>query len=403
MAPAPKTNQGLKNLKIALDSWVLSSRLRYQGTYVYAQNLIREFKKIAGADPEIRFSLFQSRRAANDANAITPDRGFELSESRWLAYDRLWRLGGVSLAASHERADLIFSPTSNLIPVGGVPVVCAIHDATPVILPTHSRKVTFVQRATLWAECKYARAIITGSECSKRDLMRIYGVPEAKISVVSYGYDDAVFNDSPPDSVRQAALQKRFNLTRPYLWHHGVIQPRKNLKRLIEAYRLMLLQNPNLGCDLVLAGPLGWEHEEILAAAADGAGYRGRVILTGALDDADLVCLLKGASLVVIPSLYEGFCLPMVEAMACGVATAVADASCLPEISGGRLKYFDPRSIEDMASCMESLLDNAEMRSTLSKHGKERSATFSWRRCAEETVNVLVHAAGRERPVESRC
>ena len=335
------------------------------------------------------FCLFHSPRAANDANAIQAERGFELAASRWLSHDRLWRLGGGSLAAREARADLIFSPTSNLVPAVRIPVACTVHDATPLIMPTHSRKVTLLQRCMLWAACKYSQAVITVSECSRRDLIRTCRVPGSKVFVVHNGYDDTLFNGSAPDRDRQKALNRKYGLTKPYLWHHGVIQPRKNLKRLIDAYRLLLSRNPNLEFDLVLAGPLGWEFEETVAAANDGAGYRGRVVLTGALENKDLVCLLKGASLAVIPSLYEGFCLPMVEAMACGVTTVVADASCLPEISGGVLRYFDPQSVDDMASCMESVLDSPEARSTLARRGKERSAIFSWRRCAEETVAVL--------------
>ena len=380
--------------KVAIDSWVLSSRLRYQGTYVYAQNLIREFKRIGAADPAISFCLFHSSCAANDANDIEADRGFELAESRWLSHDRLWRLGGVNLAASRAHADVVFSPTSNLVPIGAVPVVCTVHDVTPIIVPTHSRKVTFLQRSMLWSACKFARAIITVSQCSKEDVVKTYGVPEHRIYVVYNGYDDAIFNDSLPNPERQSSLQKRFGLARPYVWHHGVIQPRKNLKRLIEAYRLMLSRNRNLDCDLVLAGPLGWAYHEIVAMATNGVGHRGRVVLTGPLEDADLACLIKGASLTVIPSLYEGFCLPMVEAMACGVAVVVAKASCLPEVSGGVLRYFDPSSVDEMAVCMESVLECEASRRALAQRGKSRSAAFSWRRCAEETVSVLKRHSG---------
>ncbi len=376
-------------MKIAFDSWVLSSRLRHQGTYVYAQNLIAQFKRIAKADPEIKFCLFASPRAANDANSVEPGCGFELARTGWLARDRLWRLGGVSLAASRARADLIFSPTSNIRPAGAIPVVCTIHDVTPVVMPSHSRKVTWLLRCLLRWACKRSRAIITVSECSKQDLVRTYGLPESKISVVYNGFDDAIFNDRPCDCERQKLLGKRFGLERPYLWHHGVIQPRKNLKRLIEAYRLMLSRNPNLELDLVFAGTLGWEYEEILAAAGNGANHRGRVILTGPLEDWDLAALLKRASLAVIPSLYEGFCLPMVEAMACGVPVVAANTSCLPEVSGGVLKYFDPRSVEDMAACMEQTLEDDAVRKTLAQRGRERSAAFSWRRCAEQTLEVL--------------
>jgi glycosyltransferase involved in cell wall biosynthesis len=376
-------------LKIAFDSWVLASRLRHQGTYVYAQNLIAQFKQIARTDPEIRFCLFASPQAANDANTIASDTGFEVAHSDWLARDRLWRLGGVSLAASRARADLIFSPTSNILPAGAIPVVCTIHDVTPVIMPTHSRKVTWMLRSLLWWACKHSLAIIADSECSKQDLIRIYGLRESKISVVYLGYDDTVFNLSAPDDDRLKALRARFGIRRPYLWHHGVIQPRKNLGRLIEAHRLLMDRNQNLELDLVLAGPLGWKYEEVVAAAGERMNPRGRVILTGALDDSDLVVLLKAASLAVIPSLYEGFCLPMVEAMACGVPTLAANSSCLPEVSGGLLEYFEPRSVEDMAGCMERALEDSERRRLLAQRGRERAAMFSWKRCAVETLAVL--------------
>lgn len=376
-------------MKIAFDSWVLSSRFRHHGTYVYAQNLIAQFRKIAKARSEIRFCLFTSPEAANDANTIEPGSGFELARTGLLARDRLWRLGGVSLAAAREKADLIFSPTHSIIPMGAVPVVCTIHDATPIVMPSHSRKITFLLRSFPWWSAKFSRAIITVSECSKGDLVHIYGLPESKVSVVYNGYDDAVFNDAAPDPEQLKLLLEKLGVNRPYLLHHGIIQPRKNLKRLIEAYRLMLSRNRNLDLDLVLAGPCGWEYKEILAAAKDEAGHRGRVILPGALAASDLATLVKGASLVVVPSLYEGFCLPMVEAMACGAPTVVANASCLPEVSGGALKYFDPHSAEDMAACMEQVLESEETRRGLAQRGKQRAASFSWQRCAEQTLDVL--------------
>jgi glycosyltransferase involved in cell wall biosynthesis len=156
---------------------------------------------------------------------------------------------------------------------------------------------------------------------------------------------------------------------------------------LIAAYRLLLSRNKNLDYDLVLAGRLGWDYGDILRAAADNGP--GRVILSGALPDADLASLIRSASLAVIPSLYEGFCLPMVESMACGTPTIAARSSCLPEVSGEVLRYFDPNSIEDMAACMEEALEDHDLRSELSRKGKERAATFRWEQCARETLNVL--------------
>ena len=123
-------------MRIAFDSWVLSSRLRYQGTYVYARSLIAQFKKVA-TQRDNEFLLFTCPRAANDANSIEGAGGFEPLPSNWLRRDRIWRLAGASFAASRARADVMFSPTSSIFPWGSVPVVCTIHDVTPVVMPSH--------------------------------------------------------------------------------------------------------------------------------------------------------------------------------------------------------------------------------------------------------------------------
>jgi glycosyltransferase involved in cell wall biosynthesis len=283
----------------------------------------------------------------------------------------------------------MFAPTASTVPSGRVPFVSTIHDVTPLLIPSHSRRVTLLQRFLLRSVAKSSHAIITDSECSKRDLVNLYGLPEAKVSVVYLGYDSSIFNDAPPDLESRTTLEKKLGISRPYLFHHGTIQPRKNLRRLIEAYRLMLDRNRNLELDLVLAGPLGWEYQETVTAANDGVASRARVLLPGALTDTDLATLIKGASLVVIPSLYEGFCLPMVESMAAGAPTVAANASCLPEISGGVLRYFDPTSVEDMAHCMEHVLESEETRKTLAQSGRSRAACFCWQRCAEQTLAVI--------------
>ncbi|HMF92502.1 MAG TPA: glycosyltransferase family 1 protein [Candidatus Angelobacter sp.] len=379
-------------MRIAFDSWVLSSRLRCQGTYVYAQSLIAQLKKIAAHETTTELRLFTCPAAANDANSIEAAGSFELFPSRWLARDRLWRLVGANLAASRAGADVMFSPTSNIFPWGSVPVVCTIHDVTPVVMPSHSPKVIMMLRTLLWAAAKFSRGIITVSEHSRNDLVKRYGVAEDKISVVYNGYDKAVFNETLPDAVRLKTLRQKFSTSRPYIFHHGVIQPRKNLKRLIDAYRLLLSRKRTLELDLVLAGPLGWEHGEIVAAA-DGGCAQGRVVLTGALDAPDLAALIHGASLVVVPSLYEGFCLPMVEAMACGAPTIAANASCLPEVSGGVLRYFNPLEIEDMTACMDAVLEDSALRDELVRRGKQRATCFDWERCAAETLNVILRHA----------
>jgi alpha-1,3-rhamnosyl/mannosyltransferase len=117
------------------------------------------------------------------------------------------------------------------------------------------------------------------------------------------------------------------------------------------------------------------------------------VIFTHALSDDDLAILVKGARLAVVPSLYEGFCLPMVEAMACGVPTIVANSSCLPEISGSLLRYFDPRSVDEMAVCIDQALEDETLRNELAAKGLRRASDFDWEQCARETMAVLGRVA----------
>jgi len=251
-----------------------------------------------------------------------------------------------------------------------------------------------MQRVLLKGCARFSRAIITSSECSKKDIVALLGVPEGKVTVIHDGCDHAVFNAEPPDPAAVASLRVRLGIDKPYVLHHGTIQPRKNLKRLIDAFRLMLARNRSLELDLVLAGHAGWASEEIIEAARNSSGGRERVILAGVVPEADLALLIKGAELAVVPSLYEGFSLPMVESMACGTPTIVSQTSCLPEISGNVLAYFDPLSIDDMATCMQSALTDSQMRERLREKGIEQASKFTWERCARETLDVLI-AAGR--------
>jgi glycosyltransferase involved in cell wall biosynthesis len=387
------SNGNRSQLAVAFDTWTLASHRRNMGTYVYAKNLLAHFREIA-REHSIEFRPFVSATTSNDANEVQAGEGFRPFETNLLKFDRAWRFGGASFSASVCGANLMFCPAGNTLPVNPfMPVVATIHDLIPIVLPSHlPKRIERLLRMVFAHSARYSRTVITDSVCSKKDLINVFGLPESKVHVVYLGYNESIFNGSSPDRVVQNALFKKLGLEKPYVLHHGTIQPRKNLKRLIEAYRLALSRDHNLDFDLVLVGQVGWQYEEILAAARLPAS-RGRVVLPGPQNDSDLAMLLKGASLVVVPSLYEGFCLPMLEAMACGAPTICSNSSCLPEVSGGVLRYFDPLSIEEMAACIGHALENSALRQSLSFSGKRRASFFSWRRCAEETLAILKSAA----------
>lgn len=378
---------------IAFDTWSLGAHARNHGIHVYASKLLAFFREMAPRY-SVEIAPYVSPGADHGANQFAAAPGFRPRPTRLLQHSRAWRWGGASLLTWAGKADLVFSPACNTLFAGSpVPAVVTIHDLIPRVVPMRSRRITGLLKFLYWSAAKFSRAVITDSQYSKSDLVNLYNIPEAKISVVHLGCNKETFNNSPPDPDLHRQLVTRLGVDRPYIVHHGVIKPHKNLKRLIQAYRLMLERNRNLDLDLVLAGPLGWEYEEVLTEAKNGAGSRGRVIFTNALSDQDLPALIKGARLAVIPSLYEGFCLPLVESMACGVPTIAANSSCLPEISGGVLRYFDPLSIEAMAACMEEALENEDLRRQLSEKGRLRASQFDWGLCAEETLTILARAA----------
>lgn len=376
---------------IAFDTWALSTRFRNQGTYVYAKHLLLELRELIDSTADLSLRVFVCGRAANDAHILCPGTSVELADTCALRFNRFWRLGGATVAAALTGAHVIFSPTP-VVPVKLVPAVTTIHDATPMRFPTLSPFKNAFARTLLWASARYSMRVITDSQWSKQDLIDTFELSPDKIDVVYLGYDSSLFNSRPFSTPEHNALLRRHGILKPYVFHHGVVQPRKNLQRLIQAYRLLLSRVPSLDLELVMAGPLGWNYEPVLQAA-EQAGYRGKVRFVGRLSDDEIAMMLKGASLCVIPSLYEGFCLPLVEAMACGVPTVASSASCLAEVSAGSLRYFDPCSIEDMAGVMQTVLEDQSLQRQLIENGLKRAADFSWKRCAQQTLCALLQAS----------
>lgn len=397
-----KTAGGHGFMKVAVDASALKPQYKHHGIQVYTRNLLVSLQRIAGpSGMEVRPFLPSAEDSAT--TKFTEEPGFHPRKSSLMRFDRLWRYGGATVAAFLDGADVILNPHGASLPINALlPIVTTIHDLTPVVMPCFPRRTAFFLKFLLTRSAKSSAAIITVSENSRQDIVRICRVPESKVHVVYEGYDRDLFSAVPPNPLLLQQLLSRLGVSRPYILHHGAIQPRKNLPQLIAAYRQMLAGNPRLDFDLVLAGPLAWQHEETVNAARSNEVGRGKIILTGALNDHDLSLLVRGASLEVIPSLYEGFCLPMVEAMACGIPTIAANTSCLPEISGGVLRYFNPASVEGIATCMEAVLLSRDLQDELAERGRERAQKFSWDICAQEMAAVLDHVA-RRREVHSRA
>jgi alpha-1,3-rhamnosyl/mannosyltransferase len=374
---------------IAVDTLFLSKRFRYTGTRVYLHHLLSEFLKMAGiATAKVEFHGFIPPHD-NWANNGFVSPFLRVHKVSLLAQRRFWLLGGMAIHTARVRPDLVFLPTAHhSLPGRSAPIVTTILDAMPNRLPPSLVNLALPLKAMTWLNAKLSSKIVTISSWSKRDLVEIYGLDPAKVEVTYLGYDKRFYNEIAPDPEISAAVQARFGIRTPFVLHHGMVQLRKNVDRLIRAWDYMNERNETSGAQLVLAGPMGLGHEQILKVW-EASPNRGQIIMTGSLPDAELAALVKTAALCVIPSLYEGFCLPMVEAMACGTPTVASNSSCIPEVSGGVLEYFDPDSIEDMAEKMRLALEDSCVRDRLRIAGLARAREFSWERCARETMRIF--------------
>jgi glycosyltransferase involved in cell wall biosynthesis len=248
----------------------------------------------------------------------------------------------------------------------------------------------YLDLSTQWAASRATR-LIAVSEATALDLQRLYGVAPDRISVVHEG----VGREFRP-AIDQAALaawrQSRGLGRRPYLLAVGTVQPRKNLRALLQAYRILLDADDHLA-PLVVAGRAG-RGEAALQSGIRQLGLSGRVHRLGFLPEAELPSLFAAALAYVQPSLYEGFGLTVPEALACGVPTIAANRSSLPELVGGAGLLVDPTRPAELAAAIRRLLDHPTLRMELAAAGPRRAAAFTWERCAEQTLAVL-RAASR--------
>lgn len=311
---------------------------------------------------------------------------------RNLPWPRIWTHLRLGPAACVDRLDTLFIP-AHVVPLVHPPrCVVTLHDLGYLAFPqAHTaRRRLELHLTTLWST-RAAQRIIAISQATKDDLVRHYGVAPARITVVHHGVTPEFAPVEPQQCTAGAA---RYGIDGPYLLYVGTIQPRKNLQRLIEAFAQIVsaAEPAQPGLQLVIAGKRGWLSEPIERRAVE-LGLAGRVRFTGYVADADLPALLSGALAFAFPSLYEGFGLPILEAMACGAPVLTSTSSALPEVAGDAALLVDPRDTAAIARGLLQLATGADLRAELRARGFARATQFSWEHCAQQTLAVL-RAAG---------
>ncbi len=298
---------------------------------------------------------------------------------------KLWTLLGLSkkLLENKNKIDVFFSPTHYLPFYTGMPSAISILDVSYLHFSGLFKKKDLYQ-LKLWGgySIKKAKKIITISKSSRNDIIKAYNVSENKIEVVYPGIKQLLSIKNKVLSMEE--LNKKFGVEKDYILFVGTLQPRKNIENLVEA--LTMVKNKNL--KLVIVGKKGWMYEDILNAPKKYE-VSDRVKFLDNVSDEDLQSFYKNAVCFVLPSLYEGFGLPILEAMQYGCPVLASNISSLPEAGGDAAVYFDPQNTEDIAEKIDKVVSDEKLRKEMIQKGYEQVKKFSWEKTAREALKVL--------------
>lgn len=274
-----------------------------------------------------------------------------------------------------------------------VPVITTIHDLAFEHLPeTFTRRGKAQLRLTVRRTARRAARIVTVSEFSRHDIIRTYGLPADKVVVTHNGVDPC-FTPSPLSPDEGSAIRRHFGITRDYLLAVGSLQPRKNLIRLLRAYARLRTTHPAITIQLVIVGRKLWLAKEIMREI-NQQEWRRDVIVTGYVADSELPALYRSAMALVYPSLFEGFGLPPLEAMACGTPVITSNTSSLPEVTGDAALLIDPYDEQGLADALFRIVTDHPLRLRLRTAGLQRAQLFSWRGAAQTTLELYRAVAG---------
>ena len=361
-------------MRIAVDAHAIGRHLT--GNEVYVRSLLREF---ATLDPESEFIAYVSERGADK---LVPRR----FKTQQVASNPYLRLGwDLTRRTALDKPDLLHVQYTAPL-VNRTPVVTTVHDVSFIENPEYFPAMRRGQlRFNVARTVGMASRIITVSEFSRDAILRTYPVSPDQVRVIP--------NAASPEFRVVArgratkAVSERFGLEAPFIFSVGDLQPRKNHIGLITAFASLLATHPQLNHHLVIAGQNTWFTPRVLAAA-QASGLAHRIHFTGFVSDADLVQLYNACECFAFPSFYEGFGLPILEAMACGRAVACSGTSAMPEVAEGAGLLFDPRNPASIARSIADILLDTELRQRMETRGLQRAAHFNWRKSARATLDV---------------
>ncbi|MFH1183075.1 MAG: glycosyltransferase family 1 protein [Candidatus Moraniibacteriota bacterium] len=364
---------------------------RIDGTRIYIYNLLERFGKIA---PETLFYIYLKGK-------INPELHFKTFPNYLLRnadYPFFWTQLKLPGLLKKEPPDVLWMPLHNMpfMRPRGIKTVITIHDLAFKLFPDlfPKRDLFLLNRLTAYS-VKAADRIIAVSHSTARDLTEIFNVPPHKIRVIYHGYNSKLFHlPDAGEKIQIRNVKNKYQISRQakYLIYVGAIQPRKNLGVLVSAFERLKTLHTFRDWKLVLAGSDAWMVEELKNQISTSI-WQKDIIMTGNFSISDLPYLLWGAEIFVFPSLYEGFGIPILEAMACGVPVITARNSSLMEVSGKHAIYFEAQRVDDLATSIRELHESDKKKNEMVRGGLEWVKRFSWDETARKTYEFLIEAA----------
>jgi glycosyltransferase involved in cell wall biosynthesis len=371
-------------MRFSVDAHAIGQHLTGNETYI--RNLLNCFEVL---DREADFVAYISRE---EAVADVPQR-FKKSK---VSVNPFVRLGyDLPRRVAQDRPDLLHVQYTAPLTCSA-PIVVSVHDVSFLEHPEYFTTFRAMQlRLTVRRTVKGASCVLTPSEFSKRRILDAYNLSDDKVVVLPNGVS-SVFRPVARETA-QRSMRTRFAAVMPsvpFILTVGDLQPRKNQLGLIQAFEDLIRAHPQLPHHLLIVGKEETWYAPTVHAAAKKSPVADRIHFTGFVDDEELRRLYGACDLFVYPSFYEGFGLPILEAMACGRAVACSNTSAMPEVADSAALLFDPSSQQDLVFAMRDLLLNPELRQRMERLGVQRAAMFSWSNSASKTLDLYYAVAG---------
>ncbi len=356
-------------MKIAID--VQTTLGQPTGFGFYVSNLVKALKNVDSKD---EFVLIKPK---TEKDFSTPGRF-------------IWDQFVFPRLAKQSKVDLVHQPCFSAPFLFRGPAVVTIHDIISLLFPEN---IPFASRMfySKWMPFSYRKAkrIITISHSTKADITRVLKIPSEKISVVQLAVDAKFSREAGSEEVK--GVMKKFSIPGDYILHIGTLEPRKNLNFLLDVFAKALENTKNKNLNLVITGKKGWYYEDLFEKVND-LKLNDKVFFTGYIDESDKPALYKGARIFAFPSLYEGFGLPPLEAMASGVPVISSNTSSMPEVIGEAGILLSPKDKTKWVNAITLVNSDETVRKSMKERNKEQVKKFSWERTARETIAIYKKA-----------